>query len=355
MEDKIIIYSDGACLKNPGPGGWGTLIIKNGKHFEYGGHVEETTNNIMELTAALEGLKRVQNDDQPVVIYTDSQYLKKGITQWVHIWKINGWQTAKKEDVKNKELWIELDRLNEPRIRWEWVKGHADNEFNNRVDTIAQSFARNEPVELSHGSLSLETGRKKPRPKKVYLSLIGRQLARHSSWDKCQARVNQISNAKYKACKTYEEEIATVREWGLPGKVLEELEIDSDEPVSVKEQVMEKRSILVGLPFISKFMDTLEKKGFARKETQKGEALLQGDDIQIVLNREGLFDFFGIIKDQTEDLLNRMRQAEDKYTQMNMRNNITRFPDKFELWRNVNFLLLLHGFQNNDSWILTET
>ena len=137
-DKKIIIYTDGACSGNPGKGGWGA-ILKYGNHTkEISGYAELTTNNKMELQAVIEALKLIKKD-YDIEIFTDSNYVKDGITKWINTWKLNNWKTSKKESVKNKELWLELDELRQKyNINWNWVKGHADDELNNRVDELAR-------------------------------------------------------------------------------------------------------------------------------------------------------------------------------------------------------------------------
>ncbi len=137
-DKKIIIYTDGACSGNPGKGGWGA-ILKYGDHTkEISGYAELTTNNKMELQAVIEALKLIKKD-YDIEIFTDSNYVKDGITKWINTWKLNNWKTSKKESVKNKELWLELDELRQKyNINWNWVKGHADDELNNRVDELAR-------------------------------------------------------------------------------------------------------------------------------------------------------------------------------------------------------------------------
>jgi ribonuclease HI len=134
---SVVIYTDGACKGNPGPGGWGALLSCKGTERELFGGESNTTNNRMELMAvirALESLKR----RCAVSVYTDSQYVKKGIENWVHTWKKNGWKTADRKPVKNIDLWQELDRLaNEHDIEWHWVRGHAETPGNNRADALA--------------------------------------------------------------------------------------------------------------------------------------------------------------------------------------------------------------------------
>ena len=135
----IDIYTDGACSGNPGPGGWGVLIIKDGDEREMSGGDKQTTNNRMEMLAALEGLKATA-DAGSVNLYTDSQYLKNGITQWITGWKRNGWKTAAKKPVKNQDLWQALDAATEGReINWRWVKGHAGDPGNERADALARA------------------------------------------------------------------------------------------------------------------------------------------------------------------------------------------------------------------------
>ena len=133
----IKVYTDGACKGNPGPGGWGVAIISIKKTEYLKGFSPKTTNNIMELTAVIEALKKI-NLKTTIKIYTDSKYVKLGITEWILNWKTNGWKTSSKKDVKNKSLWIELDKLvNKNEIIWEWVKGHSGNKFNEKVDELA--------------------------------------------------------------------------------------------------------------------------------------------------------------------------------------------------------------------------
>ncbi len=135
-----IIYSDGACSGNPGRGGWATLIFNENKLLKVlAGYQENTTNNRMEIIAALNGLKQLQPSEK-AVIYTDSQYLRNGITTWLPNWKKRNWKTADKKSVKNQELWLELDRLNHPGITWQYVRGHSDNLYNEICDYLARKM-----------------------------------------------------------------------------------------------------------------------------------------------------------------------------------------------------------------------
>ena len=139
----IKVYTDGSCLKNPGKGGWAAIIINNSERIEIKGSKENTTNNQMELTAPIMALKKIPQGSE-VQIFTDSKYVKSGITEWIYNWKKNGWKTADKKEVKNKNLWTELDDLsNAFDIEWIWVKAHSTDELNNEVDLLARSSANN--------------------------------------------------------------------------------------------------------------------------------------------------------------------------------------------------------------------
>ncbi len=133
----VEIYTDGACKGNPGPGGWGALLLAGGRERELFGGEAMTTNNRMELTAVIRALDAL---DRPceIALYTDSQYVKQGIESWIHAWKRNGWRTSVKKPVKNAELWRELEAATQRHtIVWNWVKGHADNIGNVRADELA--------------------------------------------------------------------------------------------------------------------------------------------------------------------------------------------------------------------------
>ena len=137
----IKIYTDGSCLGNPGNGGWAAIINDNDEIIKISGGEKNTTNNKMELMAPINALKKIDKDKK-VEIYTDSKYVKLGITEWIHKWTKNNWQTSKKEDVKNKELWIELFELTKTfEINWIWVKAHSGNLLNEEVDSLAKQAA----------------------------------------------------------------------------------------------------------------------------------------------------------------------------------------------------------------------
>ena len=137
----IIIYTDGSCLTNPGNGGWAAIISQDGKIKKITGSEKNTTNNRMELLAPINALKKIDTKSK-IEIFTDSQYVKLGITEWINKWVNNNWQTAKKEDVKNKDLWVELYNLNQSlNVKWNWVKAHAGDPMNEEVDILAKEAA----------------------------------------------------------------------------------------------------------------------------------------------------------------------------------------------------------------------
>ena len=137
MEKLIYIYTDGACRGNPGPGGWGAILECDGYKKEINGASQLTTNNIMELTAVIKALELVKNSSS-IVVTTDSTYVKNGITEWIHNWKVKGWRTANKKPVKNKDLWQLLDSLSQKhQIDWKWVRGHTGHPGNEKADQLA--------------------------------------------------------------------------------------------------------------------------------------------------------------------------------------------------------------------------
>jgi ribonuclease HI len=138
-QDIIEIFTDGACLGNPGPGGWGVLLRWQKKEKELSGGDAHTTNNRMELKAPIEALKTIKRP-LPIHIYTDSKYVQNGITLWLSSWKSNGWKTKQKDPVKNQDLWEELDQLSSQHdVTWHWVKGHAGHTENERADALARA------------------------------------------------------------------------------------------------------------------------------------------------------------------------------------------------------------------------
>ena len=149
MMKKVQLVTDGACLGNPGPGGWACILRYGARKREMFGSSPQTTNNRMELTAAIKGLSALKESCE-VEVVTDSEYLKNGITQWIEKWKRNGWKTSAKKPVVNQDLWMELDeRVAGHKIQWTWTKGHADHEDNNRCDELATMAARDQISNIS--------------------------------------------------------------------------------------------------------------------------------------------------------------------------------------------------------------
>ncbi len=177
------LYTDGACTGNPGPGGWGVVVyFIDGSVYEMGGGEAQTTNNRMEMVAAIAALKLLATtaQNEPVTLYTDSEYLKKGITQWVKGWKKKGWKTSTGNPVLNQDLWETLDQLNCRKVNWEHVRGHAGNEGNERCDAIARAFALGKTPELIQSPISnllpTATAEHPDRPKTIQSSGVPSNL-----------------------------------------------------------------------------------------------------------------------------------------------------------------------------------
>ncbi len=151
-EDRTVrIYTDGSCRGNPGPGGWGVLMIWRGREHELKGSEAWTTNNRMELMAAIQGLEALKRE-AAVELFTDSRYVQQGITSWIHGWKVNGWRTAGKTPVKNADLWQRLDRAMAPhRVTWQWIRGHAGHPQNERADALARDGMEAEAARPASG------------------------------------------------------------------------------------------------------------------------------------------------------------------------------------------------------------
>jgi ribonuclease HI len=145
-DESVVIFTDGGCIGNPGPGGWAAILLFRGREKELSGRLRNTTNNRMELRAAIEGLEALTRPCR-VEIVTDSQYLRRGITEWIAKWRRNGWQTASKQPVKNRDLWQRLDaavarHAGAGGVRWQWTLGHAGDAYNERADKLANANAR---------------------------------------------------------------------------------------------------------------------------------------------------------------------------------------------------------------------
>ncbi|MBS1952679.1 MAG: ribonuclease HI [Cyanobacteria bacterium SZAS-4] len=246
---QILIFSDGACSGNPGPGGWGSIAsLPDGTVHELGGGNPSTTNNRMEMVAAFRALDLLElTEPHEIIVYTDSVYLINGITKWINGWKYRGWKSSTGTDIANRDLWEELHRLVkslEPsRILWKWVRGHDGNPGNERCDEIAVSFSKKKPEKLYVGPIDgyfvdlTELPREQPLPEKksgntnggaqrgnykspssggtaYYISYLNGVLEHHTNWDDCRKRVTG-KPAKFKKVKSKQEEDETLRGWGL--------------------------------------------------------------------------------------------------------------------------------------------
>lgn len=231
---QTVIFVDGASSGNPGPGGWGAIIATpSGQVTELGGGESETTNNRMELTAAIRALSGFESGSGPISVYTDSTYVIRGITQWVFGWRHKGWKNAEGKDVLNQDLWKKLmGVVAGKKIHWKHVRGHAGIPGNERVDEIAVSFSKGRRPSLYSGPLLKYEipifdlpeesplpemkDRSKPKPAAhCYLSLLNGKLERHATWAECEARVKGRPGAKFKKAMSATEEQAILKEWGV--------------------------------------------------------------------------------------------------------------------------------------------
>lgn len=234
----IIVFADGACSGNPGPGGWGVIIATpDGQVLELGGFEASTTNNQMELTAVIRALDRIRDLPLPVAIHTDSVYVIRGITQWVWGWRNKNWKTAEGSDVANQELWKRLIALVAQRksqgssIDWRYVRGHSGIPGNERCDEIAVAYSQRRSPHLYAGPLlsysvaihdlpdkfdlpEFSTRKNTSTPAYSYLSVIGNIPMRHKTWAECERRVKGHSGAKFKKALTSQEEEQILEAWG---------------------------------------------------------------------------------------------------------------------------------------------
>jgi len=244
--DSIMIFSDSACTGNPGPGGWGTIVVFPDGHVrELGGHNPETTNNRMEIVGTLRGLAALEAPcSSPIEVFTDSTYVIRGITQWIWGWRTRGWKNGEGKDVANRDLWEELSRqvarLKPVQIQWRYVRGHTGVPGNERCDEIAVAYANGKRVQLYDGPLlqygiaihdlpddlelppmkPIEAAKKK-EPAYSYLSLHGGKVMRHKTWAECERRVKGQSQAKFKKAKSEQDEREILKSWGLdPNKTV---------------------------------------------------------------------------------------------------------------------------------------
>jgi ribonuclease HI len=237
----IIVFTDGAAKGNPGPGGWGAIVLTPDQHVtELGGGSPHTTNNRMELSGAIAALQHVSNHPGRVAIYTDSTYVIQGITQWVWGWRRRGWKTAQGGDVLNRDLWDQLSSLTGARARgdlvWHWVRGHVGTPGNERADEISVAFALQQPTDLYIGSLEnyplplLQLPDDTTLPKRTassaavaktktapysYLSVVDGVAMRHVTWAECERRVKGQSGARFKKATSAADESAILSAWGI--------------------------------------------------------------------------------------------------------------------------------------------
>ncbi len=239
-EDPIVAFTDGAAKGNPGPGGWGAIVVTPDGHVtELGGGAAHTTNNRMELCGAIAALEQSAAHDAPLAVYTDSSYVIKGITQWVWSWRRRGWKTAAGEDVLNRDLWEALSGLVEARgrerIDWRWVKGHVGTPGNERADQIAVAFALQRDAALYTGPVgsyalaildlperagpperSASGTARAPKGKPhAYLSVVDGVLMRHATWAECERRVKGRAGARFKKAMSPADEAAILAGWGI--------------------------------------------------------------------------------------------------------------------------------------------
>ena len=233
-----VAHTDGACSGNPGPGGWGVRILyPDGSVREFGGAAPSTTNNRMELQAAIEALTVLKSCPQATVV-TDSRYVLDGLTRWIHNWRRRNWLTAANTPVKNRDLWMTLEPLNHSGIHWQHVRGHAGDPGNERVDAIARAFARGATLELFCGpaaspadpmrtasatrsnplSPALAASRDRRTPPfgtARYVSIVQGTVRLDDTWAACAARVHGVSGARYKKVQTPQELAAFCAQHGV--------------------------------------------------------------------------------------------------------------------------------------------
>lgn len=238
MKYDIEIYTDGACSGNPGPGGWGALVLNhlNDTVCELGGDAASTTNNRMEMQAAISALQSIADFRGKTILYTDSKYMVQGITSWVYQWSRNGWRTKEGKSVENQDLWEELKKTSDSLrgklfLEWQHIPGHAGIIGNERVDQIAVNFCQTgtavlfagsrsdyaidiPPLDISHLN-SLKAKKKKPPKKGYYLSYVDGNVYRDETWSACEARVKGRSGAKFKKCRDQTEEAEYLKKWGV--------------------------------------------------------------------------------------------------------------------------------------------
>jgi ribonuclease HI len=211
--NSVDIITDGACSGNPGRGGWAAIVIDGSHHTEYSGADTHTTNNRMELQAAITGLQQAPAQ-RALRVITDSQYLINGITKWVKGWQKNGWKTREGQPVENRDLWELLITVNGPHVSWQHVKGHTGHPLNERANTLAQQQAGSgsgSPLSTPAHASTQTTIHTIGFP--CYLSLIGSNLQRHATWESCQRTVHGVSGAKFKKVANQQQLDAQLQLW----------------------------------------------------------------------------------------------------------------------------------------------
>ncbi len=223
----IRIFSDGSSKGNPGPGGWGVIVASQGHVEELGGGNPHTTNNRMEITAIIEALRFVGQTNEDITLYTDSKYTIDGITKWVSGWQKNGWKTKNKTEVLNRDLWeILVSLVQGKNITWHHVAGHVGIPGNERVDTIANSFAggfspglysgleKDYRVSLSQTGASFSSQASKGKTAFSYIALVDGTIHRFQSWDACEKFVKG-KNAKFRKALSKDHEQEILKDWGV--------------------------------------------------------------------------------------------------------------------------------------------
>ncbi len=231
ISKNIIAYADGSSLGNPGPGGWGALVYKPDTQevAELGGRDEHTTNNRMELTAAISALVEIGETSLPIILHSDSSYVINGITKWVSGWMKRDWITAQKTPVQNVDLWKELvDVCEGKNISWRHVAGHSGLPGNERADRIAASFAEGKKDALYRGPMkgypidvtdvSYDKSKQDTRARSKaraysYVSLVDGVIMRHATWDECKQRVEGKGNVRFKKTLDAKDEARLMKEW----------------------------------------------------------------------------------------------------------------------------------------------
>lgn len=258
------IYTDGACSGNPGPGGWGTVIyFEGGGIQELGGRFPATTNNRMEMQAAIGGLEYylASGQKEGILLYTDSEYVKNGITKWISGWKKKGWKTAAGKDVLNKDLWEKLDELHSSKVEWRYVKGHSGDEGNERCDVIARSFSHNSPIPLRQFSASAVKVKAEIMP---------------------EVKLEIESEIKPEIKPEIKSEAKSINGVGLPLFALDELDSSQDLPAPVIAKAIEKVSEIKEDSEMQNLRETIERLRIA-DEVAKGNYLLTTQELATIV------------------------------------------------------------------------